>query len=171
MVIFSKHKKTEKKGVNILGIKCFTFDLPTRRHLFPKLAASKTSGHRSKFHLAKPCTDGTAMGGEPPIVFGGATGWTVGSGSEASEMASEAADGGVGLFVGGALGWWEKGSWKPTHVWWIFSYMENFHKFPHFSIVHRLIWFRGCSKLVMFSFRGGKNVDGTNPKANHRFRM
>ena len=109
MVIFSKHKKTEKKGVNILGIKCFTFDLPTRRHLFPKLAASKTSGHRSKFHWAKPCTDGTAMGGEPPIVFGASTGWTVGSGSEASEMASEAADGGVGLFVGG-----EKGSWKTN---------------------------------------------------------
>ena len=59
--------------------------------------------------------------------------------------------------------WWEKGSWKPTHVWWI--YMENPHfltdffvygKFPHFSIVHRLIWFRGCSKLVMFIFRGEK---------------
>lgn len=123
-------------------------------------AASKTSGHRSKFHWAKPCTDGTAMGGEAPIVFGASTGWTVGSGSEASEMASEAASG-VGLFVGGALGWWEKGSWKPTRFWGI--YMENPHflmdffvygKFPHFSIVHRLIWFRGCSKLVMFSFRG-----------------
>lgn len=54
----------------------------------PPSLASNTSGHRSRFHRAKPCTEGTAMGGSAAAEGGAGAGGALRGVSETSEISS-----------------------------------------------------------------------------------